>query len=148
MCAHNLWFNYKNENAACRVASRLTLGAMRHKEFNWKVHVDLWKLRAKFTRLATQIGQGDGMREECKVGGGEVGGRGGSHLSRLHLEIPWRFLSLFAFRFIFFHNSYIFFLGLFSLLYRSFLSGLPSPRLSVPPSHESSTRLIVNRHHK
>lgn len=70
---------------------------------------------------------------ECNVVGGEVGGRGGSHLSRLHLEIPLRFLSLFAFRFIFFHNSYIFFLGLFSLLYRSFLSGLPFPSAVSPP---------------
>lgn len=83
------------------------------------------------------------MGEECKVGGGEVGGRGGSHLSRLHLEIPWRFLSLFAFRFIFFHNSYILFLGLFSLLYRSFLSGLPTPCQSPLPSRAPLASLLI-----
>lgn len=127
-----------------RAASRLTLGAMRHKEFNWKVHVDLWKLRAKFTRLATQIGQGVGSEGSARweVGGAKEGKGFTPFAPSLGNSFPLFVAFCFSFSFIFFHNFHFFWV--FSVCSIEVFKWNPLPGCQSPcPTAPLASLLIV-----
>lgn len=81
---------------------------------------------------------------------GVLGGRGGTEEGVAHTfrAFTWKFLGTFCRFLLFVLFSFIilifFFLGLFSLLYRSFLSGLPCPAVSpLRPRAPLASLLIV-----